>query len=55
MKTATFKIMVVVTFEDSGEDDLRDQAFEALNEKYSFVAEQDFDVVEIVGDVEDAA
>lgn len=50
MTQATFKITATVDFEDNGEDDLTDQAFEALNDKYSFSAEQDFDHVEIVGE-----
>lgn len=48
---ATFRIITTVEFEDNGEDDLRDQAFEALNEQYGFSAEQDFDAAEIVGEI----
>jgi hypothetical protein len=48
MKQAAFKITATVEFEDNCEDDLMDQAFEALNEKYSFSAEQDFEEVELL-------
>jgi hypothetical protein len=48
MKQATFKITATVEFEDNCEDDLMDQAFEALNDKYSFSAEQDFEEVELL-------
>lgn len=54
MPKATFRIIATVEFEDNGEDALVDQAFEALNDKYSFSVEQDFDAAEIIGEIEDA-
>jgi hypothetical protein len=52
--SATFRLIASVEFDDNGEDDLRDQAFEALMEKYSFSPEQDFEAAEIIGEVEAA-
>ena len=53
-KRATIQITTTVEFEDNGEDDLKDQAMEALDDTFSFSCHQDFDFVSVVGEVEDA-